>query len=253
MKKELLIKRLEELAKVVQESHMGVAFIGLGSVGIETDRLDDYSDLDFFVIAKSGCKSFFLSNLDWMRQICPIAYAFRNTDDGYKVLYEDQIFCEFAVFEAHDLEHIDYAQGRLIWKEEGFDESYCYPKKKHDLSVHNLEWIIGEILSNLYVGLCRYRRGEKLSAFRFIQVYPIDRIMELTDLSEISAPSHKDEFSRERRFEKRYPKIAVDLPRFMLGYDRIPESAREIIRYLDKNFTLNEAMKNLILELCDGQ
>jgi hypothetical protein len=34
-----------------------------------------------------------------------------------------------------------------------------------------VEWLLGEALTCLYVGLCRYHRGEKLSAQLFIQHY----------------------------------------------------------------------------------
>jgi hypothetical protein len=51
-----LLGRLEAIAQAVKETGQGVAVLGLGSVGQELERLDEYSDLDFFVIAKPGKK-----------------------------------------------------------------------------------------------------------------------------------------------------------------------------------------------------
>ena len=40
---------------------------------------------------------------------------------------------------------------------------------------------LGEALTNLYVGMAREKRGEKLSAMRFIQGYAVDRLLELAE------------------------------------------------------------------------
>ena len=83
------------------EPRFGLDWAGLGRA--ELGRLDDYSDLDFFVVVEPGHKLNFIQQLDWLTVPALIAYAFRNTTDGYKVLYEDGVFCEFAA-------------GRIVWK-----------------------------------------------------------------------------------------------------------------------------------------
>ena len=77
--------------------------IALGSVDVDLDLLDQYSDLDFFVIVKAGCKAGYLDNLGWLTSIAPAAYSFQNTPDGYKLVYKDGFFCEFAVFDEDEL------------------------------------------------------------------------------------------------------------------------------------------------------
>jgi len=99
MKSHLLLKRLDEIGQSLEQSPHALALIGLGSVGLELYRLDDYSDLDFFVIVEPGYKHAFINDLDWLSKLCPIAYCFLNSVDGYKLLFTDGIFCEFAVFE----------------------------------------------------------------------------------------------------------------------------------------------------------
>src|SRR5947208_13451578 len=100
-----LLQRLDAIGASLKESGHALALLGLGSVGLETERLDDYSDLDFFVIVKPGWKTRYIARLDWLSTLCSLAYVFRNTVDGYYVLFEDGLFCEFAVFEAHELSH----------------------------------------------------------------------------------------------------------------------------------------------------
>src|SRR5262249_50668386 len=114
--KERLLARLDEIGNSLAKTGNAFALLGLGSIGLELDRIDGYSDLDFFVIVQPGHKQAFIQKLDWMEQVHPVAYAFQNTDDGYKLLFEDGIFCEFAVFEPDELSHVPFARGRIVWK-----------------------------------------------------------------------------------------------------------------------------------------
>ena len=178
---EQLLNRLEAIAQVIKESRRGEALLGLGSVGQDLQRLDAYSDLDFFVIAKPGHKSYFLDSLAWLEAIQPISFSFMNTVDGYKLLFDDGIFCETAVFEPDELANIPYDGARVIWQDEGSSLTFATSNKLPQVSDQppTVEWLVGEVLSNLYVGIGRFRRGEKLTAARFIQVHAVDHILEL--------------------------------------------------------------------------
>ncbi|MBN2547600.1 MAG: hypothetical protein JXB15_00460 [Anaerolineales bacterium] len=245
-----LLNRLEAVAVSLQRSRNALALIGLGSVGADLERLDDYSDLDFFVIIRPGSKPDYLNRLDWLDAACPVVYAFRNTADGYKALYQDGIFAEFAVFEPGELAQAAFAAGRVIWKTDDFDASLAFsPQSSHPPEEHTLEWLLGEALTNLYIGLCRFHRGEKLSAMRFVQVYAVDRLVELASRLEVESPAIKDPFSGERRFEQRFPNLAAELPDFLQGYDGTPRSAHRILEFLDENFEVNPAIKDAILKL----
>ena len=68
-RQDLLLSRLNEIGASLAQSNKAVALIGLGSVGVEVDRLDDFSDLDFFAIAETGLKSEFLDHLGWLSSI----------------------------------------------------------------------------------------------------------------------------------------------------------------------------------------
>jgi hypothetical protein len=170
MNTQFLLKRLDEIGQSLERSQHALALIGLGSVGLELDRLDSYSDLDFFVIVDEGYKHAYLDSINWLSEVHPIAYSFLNTDDGYKVLFEDGIFCEFAVFEPAELKNIPFAPGRMVWKRADVSNPFDQPTTFSSSSQkRDKDWLLGEALTNLYVGLNRDKRGEKLSATRFIQ------------------------------------------------------------------------------------
>jgi hypothetical protein len=105
-------------------------------------------------------------------------------------------------------------------------------------------------LTNLYVGLSRERRGEKLSAMRFIQGYAVDRLLELAEYIEPENEVHPDPFVNERRFEQRFPVIAPEVGKWMQGYEKNCDSALAILTFLEKHFEINEALANTVRELC---
>ena len=248
-----LLTRLDEIGQSLSQSGHGLALIGLGSVGLELERIDDYSDLDFFAIVEEGYKQAYLDSLQWLTNVHPIAYSFLNTEDGYKLLFADGIFCEFAVFEIAELENIPFAPGRIIWKRADVPDSLGQPLLKPSVpSKRDREWLLGEAVTNIYVGLQRDARGEKLSGMRFIQGYAVDRLLELVEVIDDGKETHRDPFVNERRFEQRHPDVVPHLQTWAQGYANNRDSARSLLQYLEQHFNVNEAMVNEIWKLLYG-
>jgi hypothetical protein len=246
-----LLKRLDEIGQSLERSGHALALIGLGSVGVDLERLDAYSDLDFFVIVEPGFKSSYLNDLAWLSAICWIAYHFPNTQDGYKLLFEDGIFCEFAIFEPDELQTIPLSGSRIVWKQPYVADTLIQPMEATVTHhKHGQEWLLGEALTNLYVGMRREKRGEHLSAMRFIQGYAVDRLVELAETIENPQTGPGDKFALERRFEDRFPGLASQVPGWLQGYTRNRESALEILAFLRQNFEINDAIAEAIQRLC---
>lgn len=242
---------MDAIGRALARSGKALALIGLGSVGVETARMDEYSDLDFYAVVRPGYKPEFLRDLSWLSAAHPVSWCFRNTPNGYKLLYDDGIFCELEVYEPQEMPGVAFAEGRFVWRAEDCDESLRVPARQPGGGrARSIEWNVGELVTNLYVGLCRYWRGEKLSAYRFVQVYAIDRVMELLAHLEAPLPALPDPFGRERRIEQQYPGMAVDFAAFMQGYERTPDSARALLRWVDAHFQVNPVMRKLVEELC---
>lgn len=251
MEPQLLLERLDGIGRSLDQSGHALALIGLGSVGLELERLDAYSDLDFFVIVEPGYKWGYLDDLRWLGNLAPITYCFRNTRDGYKLLFADGIFCEFAVFEPDELKDIPFAPGRIVWKQPHVPDAIRFPVQASSVPGQaDRNWLIGEALTNLFVGLQRDKRGEKLSALRFIQGYAVDRILDLADEVEGAQGVFADRFAKERRFEQRYPGLARDLPNWIQGYGRNCESALAILAFLEQHFAVNAGIAGEIRRLC---
>jgi hypothetical protein len=226
--KTLLLERLDAIGRSLSGSGHALALIGLGSVGLDTERLDDSSDLDFFAIVEPGHKACYLHRLDWLAAARPLAWHFQNTADGHKALMDDGVFCEFAVFEPQELASIPFAPGRVVWKRDDVDAAIATPRGPRPPPPTTDEtWIVGEALSCLLVGLQRWQRGEKLSAARFVQGHALDRLIELDALR--SRPTPGDPFNTERRLETRQPALAAELPALVPGYDATPAAAAAML------------------------
>jgi lincosamide nucleotidyltransferase B/F len=245
-----LLQRLEAVGASLANFRGAAALIGMGSVGLELERLDAWSDLDFFVIVENGEKQGFINDLDWLEAVHPVAFAFKNTPDGYKVLFADGIFCEFAVFEPQEIHAVAYSPGRVVWSRSQEFKQFAVPSLEPPLlELPSQDWLLGEALTNLLVGLLRLKRGEKLSAARFIQQYAVDRVVDLVPYFETEQPFRQDPFARERRFEQRFPALAGVLPDFIQGYERSAQSALAILEFLQDHFLVNAVLAAKIKQL----
>lgn len=245
-----LLQRLEDIGRALAQTDNALALLALGSVGAELERLDEHSDLDFFVIVRAGAKERFLRDHDWLEAAAPLVFRYRGSRDGLHVLFADGIYCEMAVFTVAELGLSRYTPGRLIWKRPWVDASLASPATAPPAPARpDVERLLGEIQCNLLVGLLRFRRGERLAAAREIQGFALDRLLELAVHLEPERPVLADPFALARRFERRFPEMAAHLASFQQGYDRTPESAAAMLDFLAARFPLNEAMVRAIRDL----
>src|SRR4030095_9974507 len=129
MNPQLLLKRLDEIGQSLAQSGHALALLGLGSAGAELDRMDEYSDLDFFAIVEPGYKRHYIENLEWLSNIVPIEYNFLNTHDGYKLLFADGIVCGFGVLEPDELQELPFTSERVVWKRPDVPDTLPRPTK----------------------------------------------------------------------------------------------------------------------------
>lgn len=238
-----LLDRLEAIACSLAARDDALALLALGSVGLETDRLDDWSDLDFFVLVRTGAKGRYIADLDWLAQAHPLAWHFRNTADGHKALMADGVLCEFAVFTPQELRQVPYAPGRWVWRRAEVPADWATPALPLP-AARDTAWRVGEALSNLLVGLLRHARGERLAAMRMVQVYALDRVLELMAAAAPASPdaTSPDPFSPERRAEQRLPAAAAEWSTWAGGYDATPAAALALLAWLERQHEVPTAV-----------
>ncbi|HAM62821.1 MAG: hypothetical protein A2Y20_10610 [Firmicutes bacterium GWF2_51_9] len=236
------LERIEELGVSLAKRESCLALLGLGSVGKELKRCDEYSDLDFFVIVREGSKMDYLNDLDWLNEVKPLVYSFRNTVDGYKVLFNDGVYGEFAVFEEREMNAIGYSEGRFIFRKDGCHVSEQPVVEIREIKEDNIDFALNELLTNLLVGMQRYRRGERLAAQRLIEYHAVNRLLSIYHHFADEENDFVDAYNLERRVEFRFPTLANLLPSFVQGIDRVPSSAKALLDFTLTLGMLNEAM-----------
>ena len=242
------MRRLDDIGAVLARRGDAIALIGLGSVGVDLDRLDDHSDLDFFVIVEDDARQRYLDSIDWLEELSPVAFSFANTVDGRKVLFADGLYAEYAVFTLDGVAACASPAGRTVWQRAdapaGLDAARRVPGPS---SFDTVEWQTNEALTNLYVGLHRDARGETLSATRLIQTHAVDRVLTIAGL--LAGGAGRPEVFEVGRGAQRGS--GPDMPRAAMvpGYDRNRAAALAVLAWLEAHTSVDPALAVAIREL----
>ncbi|MEU4716610.1 hypothetical protein AB0F73_23560 [Micromonospora purpureochromogenes] len=248
-----MLRRLDDLAAHLRTRPDAVALLGLGSAGVAYDRLDEHSDLDFFVVVADGAVPRYVEEIGWLAAPCPVAYSFANERNGRKALYADGIFVEYAVFTVAELARLPYTGARIVWQRDDAPATLAECGRPPGGPAYDtVEFHLNEALTNLYVGLHRELRGERLTAARFIQSYAVDRVIALLRLTGAGAGHRRDPFDASRRVEQAYPPEVLPLAAMVPGYARNREAARAVFGWLAERFPVDPVIGEAVRRLLDA-
>ncbi len=197
----------------------------------------------------------YVEDTGWLAAPCPLAWSFANERNGRKALYADGIFVEYAVFTVDELARLPFTGARVVWRRAdapaGLDSSG--PPPAAGTPYDTVEFHLNEALTNLYVGLHRELRGERLTASRFIQSYAVDRVLALLRLTAPEAGAHRrDPFDPSRRVERAYPPQVLPLAGMVPGYAHNRAAARVTLDWLAARFPVDPAIADPIRSLLAG-
>ncbi|WP_298889656.1 hypothetical protein [uncultured Serinicoccus sp.] len=245
--------RLDRLATHLATDDDVLAVLGLGSAGEETHRFDEHSDIDFFVVVDTArAKERYLRDPGWLGGFGGhVAYSFVNDPHGRKALFADGLFVEYAVFTPDELAPLPVLGARVVWSRDDYDPLTSSPTPPSPTAIDTVDFHVDEALTNLYVGLHRELRGERLTAMRFIQVYAVDRVLALVRLDPASRLDHPDHFESTRRIEQ--ADLPTDLPlhRMVPGYEHNVDAARAVLGWLTTHHVTHPVMTRAIIRLLD--
>lgn len=215
-----------------------LALVAIGSLA-KPERIDHWSDHDFWVITTTAAQTDFLSDISWLPNHTAIVLALRPAQQYYTILYRTGHIAEFAVFGLHDL-----SRGRLSQYQMLFDKQEVAPHI-HSIASHvqqewhdsdNAEATFSHFLITLCTGAARAARGEQLSASTYIFQYAVDALLKL--ITHHQPPQQHDlvdPFDSRRRFEQIYPEISAALLPVLA---RPPiEAAQQLLDLAERLFT----------------
>ena len=246
-----LIAFLDRLGAELDRRGDAVALLGLGSVGRDRHRLDEHSDADFFVIVDDvETRDRYIDDLGWLEAADPVVWSFVNSRHGRKALLADGLFAEYAVFAVTDLATAGYPPARVHWSRADAPYGLDIPKTPLP-QPSSLDHAVGEIVTNLYVGLHRDLRGERLSATRFIQGYAVDRWVTVLGLLGLGRGPQQDVFVVDRGAEARFGPDVLPLADLLPGYERNAEAAATLLRLLEARVDLPPVMVAAVRDLIE--
>jgi hypothetical protein len=219
------------LLKTWKQDPRILAVLGLGSLA-RPQRMDSYSDLDFFLLVETPFKPDFLSNLSWL-PLGEKGYCFQNTNDGFKALITGDIFVECAVFTLDELPSISYDRPTIYYLKDPSIQSKI-PMKIKTIEPLNPVYYLEECISQLLIGLQRWHRKETFAAFTMIQVVAVESFLKAT-LPPWPSSIDPDPYVYARRIEQAYPESESLLSLLVLGYDHTFQSAKTLYALLKKH------------------
>lgn len=183
--------------------------IGLVLVGstAETERVDEWSDHDFFVITESNEQEPLRTDLSWLPNSEEIAFWFRETEHGLKVVYKSGDILEFAIFDCDELGRCTVNHHRLAYGDEAVQRALSIAKDRlpkvvtgDDLSDFR------HFLSVLVIQVGRARRGELLTAGQGIRGTAATALLKVLT-RQLPYDPQLDTLDVSRRFEFAHPII----------------------------------------------
>ncbi len=212
-----------------------IGLVALGSMAQQDYQPDQWSDHDFFLIVTTGEQESFRSKLDWLPQPNEIAFSFRETQHGLKVVYQSGHLLEFAVFDTQELYLAKVNRYRVLLDRAEIEQQLVKikaastetPSAATDESSQT-DRDFGQFLTNLLVGVGRYRRGEKLSGQQFVKTYAFRHLLVLLQ-KYLPSPQKSvlDNLDPYRRFERVYPALGEELNRLLNA--EVPEAAQGLL------------------------
>lgn len=204
-----------QLLDLVAERPEVIGLIFVGSAAA-TQRVDQYSDQDFFLVVQAGTGESFRQDLSWLPNCEQIALHPRETAHGLKVVYQNGDVLEFAVFEDSELELCSANDYRVVLDRTNLTERMEKIVKRSIPGDVNRAQDFELFLSLILIGVGRARRGEILAAEQHIKGLALNHALRLVRLAKPVSASKKDSLNAYRRFEQDYPELGSELERLLL-------------------------------------
>ena len=219
-----------ELAKSLEVDPRVLGLVAVGSMARSGKAPDRWSDHDFFVVVAPGTQEAFRSDLAWLPRRSEIALSFRETAHGVKVVLAGGHLLEFAVFDPDELALARVNRYRVLLDRERIGERLerIASETRARAAPPSDDWLVGQFLTNLLVGVGRHRRGERLSGRHLVSSGALGHLVTLLDRhADPTAAAVLDSLDPLRRFETAFPDLGR---RLNTALEReTPAAARELL------------------------
>jgi len=195
-----------------REDVVGVA--GLGSTAA-TERADEFSDLDLFIIVAPGAHNRYRNELDWLPQSDDVVLHLVEWHGGGKVLFRDGRFIEWGVGTPQEVSTWLAGEGEVLFDRSGEAATALANAQANPFPVNEAteEAALATFLFAINQGMGRLRRGEVVSGGEIIRSEAVAALLRAAraQLSQADAsPASRvlDPIDVRRRVESAFPLLA---------------------------------------------
>jgi hypothetical protein len=200
------------LDRLIDTADTDPRVVGLVLAGssAEPERRDRWSDHDFLLVTADGTPEEYRTDLSWLPFADDIGFWFRETAHGLKVLYRSGLIIEFAVFDRSEFAGCALNHYAVAVDHGGITDLAAQVADR-SLAPSALDQTATwrHVLSLVYIGTGRARRGERLSANVLIRDYATAHLLRL--VHSLLSPDERrqlDELDPWRRIELAVPDLA---------------------------------------------
>ena len=209
-----------------------LGLVALGTMAEPTWR-DAWSDHDFWVVTQPGRQERLLDDLDWLPNSDAILVRARHGSRHYSVMYRSGHRAEFAVFDQEEaatgtvtvyrvlFDRADVAEVVTRALEHGRPQSWSEARGV---------FVFDNFLVLLCTAVARWRRGEQLSARRYLDQFALDSLLALA----LTDSADRDPVDPRRHIERRRPRLAQALE--SLACRPVPEGAIAMLDFAQQTF-----------------
>lgn len=205
----------EALRRSLEADPRVLGLVAVGSMAERETRPDAWSDHDFLVVVSPGAQEALRSDLSWLPDRERVAYWFRETAHGVKLVYEHGHMIEFAVFDPDELYLGRFNRYRVLLDRADLarrmEEIVGATREALGAEAPGDAYLIGQLLTNVLVAYGRWIRGERLSARAFLGQAVTHLVRLLVRHVPASSPELLDNLDPLRRFELGYAVLGAAL------------------------------------------
>ncbi len=210
----------DALRRYLERDSRVIGLMAAGSMAGCSHQPDEWSDHDFWLIVEPDAQEWFHTHRDWLPDSDQIVLWFREPHGGFKAVYRNGHLLEFAVSDRPILQRAKVNDYRLLIDRDGLAADLEQLHSATAAEFRNLAGddlcLLGQFMTNLLVGMGRYRRGEQLSARQFITGWSLAGLLRLIPKHiPTQHPEALDNLDPLRRVEMAYPEVGAAINRLL--------------------------------------
>ena len=207
-------RRSAALAEVARtrEDVAGLVLLGSSS-DAAAHRRDEWSDHDFFLLARPGHEGTVRDVASWLPDPERLVLVAREGEIGFAAVYDDGHVFEFAAATAEELAGALATEDVGIPVDDGTAAALIAAAQARVGGAPAADPVnhVNLVLVKLLIGVGRARRGESLVAGQFVHAWAVDHFARAVRARLPVDGSVRDAIDPVRRFERDYPVLGESL------------------------------------------